>query len=316
MLSPLLTELLTTCSPASTFFRPVPFLLFITIGYGFPVLVIREIACRGKLGLPALFCLGVIYGLYNEGLLARTIINPFHSPIDTFAIYGLIGDFRVPWLLAITFWHAMHAVIYPVMFVDYLFPADSRIPWVSKRTAWVLGVFCLALATLAFFSKGQVHRGGSLPDFLVMVVCAALLWLASKRFGAVLRVSPSARGPVSWKSAGFGVLIYLGLFFIPLLFSRAGLRTGLYFGYFAVLSFLGARVLSRIPEVSPRRMVFVGLGGECMVALLTFLVAKPFGKTEQAASSALFLIIFLTALVRMALGGAADAAPGEQIPPV
>lgn len=96
------------------------------MGYGFPVLVIREIAVRRNLGLLALFALGVIYGIYNEGFVARTIsIEPFHTPVDAFAAYGLVGNIRIPWALTITTWHALHAAIYPIAFAHYLFPGSA-----------------------------------------------------------------------------------------------------------------------------------------------------------------------------------------------
>lgn len=299
VLSPLLTELLTNSAPASVFFRPGLFLLFITLGYGFPVLVIREIAFRKKLGLLGLFPLGVIYGLYNEGLFARTIINPFHSPIDTFATYGLAGDLRVPWALAITYWHALHAVIYPIIFVTYLFPAHSQESWISRKTAWTLGPICLAVAVLAFFSGPPKQPRGSVPDFLVMLVCSILLWLISKRLARFLQVSPATNTPVSWKSAGIGSLIFLVMFFMPILLSKAVLPPVLYFCYFIVLSLIAVRIFARIQEVSPRRMVFIGLGAKILVALFSLLISLPGGKTQQAASSAVFLIVFLFAILRM-----------------
>src|SRR5579864_6219810 len=120
IVSPLLAELMTGNAPIGLFFRPWDFLLLVTVGYGFPILVIREIAARKKLGLLGLFFLGVAYGLYNEALIAGTVFSGFNSPVATFASYGLIGNIRIPWMLTISFWHALYAVIYPIVFISYL----------------------------------------------------------------------------------------------------------------------------------------------------------------------------------------------------
>ena len=55
--TPFLTELLSDSMPAREFFRPPVLLFLATVGYGFPILLLREFAVRRHLGLAGLFVL-------------------------------------------------------------------------------------------------------------------------------------------------------------------------------------------------------------------------------------------------------------------
>ena len=63
--APFLTELLSGNLPASVFFRPQVYPFLATVGYGFPILLLREFAVRRQLGLASLFLLGLVYGIFN-----------------------------------------------------------------------------------------------------------------------------------------------------------------------------------------------------------------------------------------------------------
>lgn len=60
LLPPFVTELLTGSLPASKFFQPPVFLFLATVGYGFPVLLLREFAVRRQPGVAGLFLLGIV----------------------------------------------------------------------------------------------------------------------------------------------------------------------------------------------------------------------------------------------------------------
>jgi hypothetical protein len=62
-----LAEVLSQNVQLLTFLQPVPFLL-VTLTYGVPVLVIRELAVARKLNDMGLILLGLAYGILNEGL--------------------------------------------------------------------------------------------------------------------------------------------------------------------------------------------------------------------------------------------------------
>lgn len=299
VLSSVLTELLSSNAPISVFFQPVVLLILLTVGYGFPILVIREIAIRKNLGLLGLFFLGIMYGFYNEALVAKTIFNPFHSPFDTFAAYGLIGNIRVPWALAITFWHALYAVIYPILFVGYLFPRSATESWVGKKTTWVLGIVSLLYGVLAFFNGTPEVPPGGLSHFIFIVISCALLWWLSGRVAKMPKPSQAVSVPFSWKSPGLGLLLYVALFFLPFIFSLFQLAPVFFIAYFALITLVGIRKLSRVPEVSLQKMVLVGLGGEIALALFVGVLMLFAGNVVVVMQSLIFIIIFAIAILKM-----------------
>lgn len=299
VLSPLLTELLTGSAPASAFFQPWLFLLLATVGYGFPVLVIREIAIRKNFGLLGLFFLGVAYGLYNEALVARTIFNPFHSPVDTFAIYGLIGNIRIPWALTISFWHALHAVIYPIAFVSYLWPDHAREPWINKKAAWFLGLGSVIFGILTFFSGPPANPRGEVGDFIFIILSWALLWWLSNRFSGTPKIALPDKTSFNWKIPSFGIGLYVVLFFLPLIFSKLNLGLILFVTYFLLITIFFIRKFSMIQEVPVEKLVLIGLGGEIPVALFAILISLPFGRMDQVLVDLVFLAAFIFFIVKL-----------------
>lgn len=299
LLSPILTEVLTGSNPPSAFLNPGLFLMLVTVGYGFPVLVIREIAVRKNFGLLGLFFLGIIYGLYNEGLGSRTIFHPFYSPVDTFATYGLISNIRLPWVLTISVWHALHAVIYPIAFVHYLFPARSSEPWLGKKTIWFLGIITLFFGTLSFIDNNPQGIRGQPVHLIFIFISWIFLWFLAKRFSGAVKISTQASTAFSWKIPRLGIVLYLVLFLAVLIFSKINLPPLLFFLYFIFLAIFIVRRLSKITEIALDKLVLVALGGEIPVALFTILITLPFGMLEQAITGFIFIIIFAAAIFRL-----------------
>ena len=121
LLAPFLTELLSGNLPASQFFQPQVYVFLATVGYGFPILLLREFAVRRRLGLAGLFMLGLVYGIFNEGILARTFYLASNVPIKTFDGYGYVFGVAIPWAITISIWHALHSFVYPIVAVSYFF---------------------------------------------------------------------------------------------------------------------------------------------------------------------------------------------------
>jgi hypothetical protein len=185
VLSPLLAEVISGATPMTLFFMPWIFFPYATILYGFPVLVIREVAVRGKLGLLGLWCLGLIYGLYNEGLRAQTLFYPLDAPLDTFSTYGLVADIRVPFTLWISFWHGLFSVVTPILFVEYLFPKKADEPWLPLKATWSLAILSVGTAVPYFLFVGDASSTQDVTTLMVhitfLVVAALVLWFVAGR---------------------------------------------------------------------------------------------------------------------------------------
>ncbi len=83
---------------------------------------------RWRVGLPGLFLMGVAYGIFNEGLIAKTL---FYDNPGSMAHYpGLApGRVQVVWATMICTWHALHAVIFPIALTSLAFSRVRRRSW-------------------------------------------------------------------------------------------------------------------------------------------------------------------------------------------
>jgi hypothetical protein len=142
LITPLLTELLTTNNPLFSILNPATF-GFLVAAYGFPVLLVREIYVRRRLGFTGLFLLGLAYGILNEGVVAQTLLTS--APIPELAGYGEALGIHFAWSLIIVVWHAFHSVIFPLAIVHFLFPESSGKSWIQWKKASLLAIPVYAL---------------------------------------------------------------------------------------------------------------------------------------------------------------------------
>lgn len=297
VLSSVLTEVLSGNTPITIFINPVIFLLFLTVGYGFPVLLIREVAFRKNLNVFGLFALGIIYGIYNEGLLAKTLLDLHHSPILAFADYGIVGTIRLPWMLIITVWHSLYAVIFPIMFVRYLFPLASRETWLGKKTMAIVLSLSLMFGLLAYFDTLPNNPSGTLGSLIFFVVVCLLLWNIAKHLVHKPFILNEGALQLSWKKyigTGFGIN---GVFFlVPLLLGAAfHISLGIFVLYYLSLLALFARKVKRIETISLLAMVYVGIGAMMAMAVLGIFS----GKGLYVLTSCISLIVFIVTVFKL-----------------
>lgn len=293
-LSPLLTEVLSENAPAIVFFTPFIFFFFITIGYGFPVLIIRELYIRKNLSILGLFFLGLIYGIYNEGLIAKTLFYPFHSPVDSFAVYGLLGNLRLPWSMLIVTWHSIYAVIVPIVIVGYLFPHVAKESWLGKKTIWVLGIFSLSMGTFAFFSTSPVNPPGLFGNLILILICWALIFFLLKKAPKIPQITIHEHAWFSWKKAvltGLGLNVILNL--IPFIIAGLQIPALFFMVYFSGALWYVLKKVTAVQELSLLKVTFVGLGGMIGTALLAIPVGVASGRGNQILTSIMFLVIFM-----------------------
>ena len=233
LITPFLTELLSNNMAPLEFFRPLNFLLLATVVYGFPVLLLREFACRHRLGIPGLLSLGLVYGIINEGIIAKTFYLAQGVPVDTFDHYGYIAGISIPWAITISVWHALHSLLCPVVLTYYAFPAQRDQPWLTRAGLWWLAVPTFALDTLFFFSRNQDRPPGQSWHYVLMLVCMGMLiWLAAKapRSGQLSDGAAFSLKPLAWGAASFPVLLL-----VPVLLSKGKVAPLIFCAYFAIL---------------------------------------------------------------------------------
>ena len=202
VLSPILAELVSGSTPPHVFFAPATLALFLLLGYGLPVLLIREFVIRQGLDQRAIFLLGLGYGVFNEGLLAKTMIFQRNLPIHEFDNYGYLLGISIPWSVTISVWHALSAVLFPILFTYKLFPVESRTPWLGKKITIVLAVLTLGTAFVSFMGKSRV--AGTLPEAGIFLgTILACIAVASRLVPA--RGDQAIQGSKTWLPLLFGL---------------------------------------------------------------------------------------------------------------
>jgi hypothetical protein len=296
IITPFLTELLSNNIPPSSFFNPAILLFLATIGYGFPILLLRELACAKRLGVSGMLCLGLLYGIINEGILARTFFLDTGVPITTFDHYGRWWGISVPWAVTISVWHAFHSLLYPILITYSLFPAHRDQQWLGRKSTTILLVFTIVLGTLIFFSRRADRPPPDLPHFIFLILCmGSLAWLST--------VVPRSLGQVTRASYGTAIACgagaFLSLLFVPVLLAAEKIPPLLFCGYLALACGLIAKWLGkRRPHPLSTSLLFAG-GDEILFLAVAFLEAIRKGSVQLMVADALMLAAFVVFVVRL-----------------
>ena len=316
VLSAFLPEVTTGNTPIITFFTPTAFVFLVVLGYGLPVLLIRELAVRARLGTAGILVLGFAYGSYNEGLWAKTMIDVHHVPIPVFNDYGVIGGIDVPWALTISLYHALGSVLFPIVLTHALYPSERERSWIDVRVAVVLGTALLALGSVAFLGPNKLAGSPvQLAFFLGVLVAGVVIAPRLRR--------PSDTRPVTPPAGVLPVLLGVSLLLPFIVFSIvAGAKAPL--AVFALVWFLVVSAYTWLMTSrgwqAPPNLILFGLGLYMQSVLLAMLLngaalvrsgVTPNGLASVIGGAALELI-FVWAAVRIQRGGwRASAAPAQ-----
>ena len=297
LITPFLTELLSGSLPAAEFFQPHVILFLSTVGYGFPILLLREFAVRRQLGIAGLFVLGIVYGFFNEGILAKTFYLATNVPINKFDGYGYVGGIAVPWAIMISTWHALHSLLYPILASYYFFPNHRETPWLKGREMVWLAVPTVALGTLIFFHPGQDREAGHFGHFVLMIAAGGLLvWLSTR-----LPRAPTLNGEgvLRRRTMLWGGVAFLTLVFVPVLMAGAKIPALAFGGYYALLVGFMLRMLRRQTSLPMTTALLFALGDDSLLALLGVVLAVPEGNIEKLITNAAFVGVFVWLIARL-----------------
>lgn len=297
LITPCLTELLSNNMPPRAFFNPVAFLFLATVAYGFPILLLREFSCRCRLGIPGLLCLGLVYGIINEGILAKTFYLAQGVPVDTFDHYGYVLGICFPWAITISVWHALHSLLYPILVTYYFFPAQRERPWLTRTSAIWLAIPTVVMNTLVFFTRSKDRAPGQFPHFFLMLGCMGFLaWLATKapRTGQFTDTTSFSLKPIGW-----GLASFLALLLVPVLLSKAKIIPALFLGYFAVAFTLIVGWLAKRPTVPVMTCLLFAIGDDLLTVVWAMPFAVPRAGIQQLVADAFLLVAFALLLARL-----------------
>jgi hypothetical protein len=254
-LTTVLPELFSGSTAPMGFLKP-GLLIFLFLGYGLAILLIRELAVRCRSGLLGLFFLGLAYSVFNEGLLAKTLIIEKSLPVGLYDHYGYLLGISFPWAAGIGAWHACASVIFPILLTHHFFPGAKERPWLNGKIALILGLLLMLLASVAFLDTSEKGVKGTplqLAVLLVIMFVGFLLGAVSK--GKVLdRASSSVTKPLL---LGFSILIpFWGLGFL----ASAKAPLAVFFVVWLTVILVYAWVLNRQHWLTLPSFLFFGVG--------------------------------------------------------
>lgn len=264
--SVIFTELMTGSTLIVHLINPIIFILVGLVGYGLPVLLIREMYVKWNAGLLSLFVMGLAYGVLNEGVFAKTLLLNDNVPIEFFAGYASFFGINYAWSALIVVWHALLSVVAPILMTHTLFPDKANVSWVSTGTKKSAFVVVVALSTLVFFDDSEGRSAGTIVQWgLFSGFILACLFLAKKLYAKIQLRTDVLYTSIRPLFLGLGSV--LGLYILPTLGARVALPTFIILGLVLCLVYCSYRALSRNKWVSVLNVTFFCIGGYYAVGL-------------------------------------------------
>lgn len=289
-----LPELLTGSSSLSMFLDPARFIILF-LGYGITVLVLREIAVRSNLSSIGVYILGIAYGIFNEGFLAKTLLRLSELPMTQYDHYGYFLGISFPFAFAITFWHAFASLLMPILLVYWVYPQSAREPWLSKRLTTILFIVLLGLGTLMFLGEMPVKgMPAQLAIFLGLMLVS--FFIAKRHTGPV--VVEETPAPHTAKPVWLGLSLFFTYFLILSLIADAKVHLAVFFAIFALIVYGYYRILKRKGWLTHRGLLLFGLGLYLQNTLLSTIFGFAVPERLFAGVVAMLFLIWLVRRVK------------------
>lgn len=291
-ITPFLTELISSNLPAHVFFRPNIF-LFLIIVYGFVVLSIRELALKWNLGILGIFALGIAYGIYNEGICAKTLLMKVNVPVNTYDGYSFLG-LNIPWALFILTWHALHSVLFPILIVNYFLSNCRQVQWIGSTARKIIfGIFSL-LGVLMFFNVGPIKA--SVVYLFVFLFFIALIVFLSNKTSKMPKLERSQE-KIKGHPAIFGYFFYLVFFAGFAAMGASKINEALFFVLFAAALFFVYKIVKNKGWLNIEGLTFFALGDYAAVALFAGVTGIQKQAPEVVVTGFLLFVFFLVLIL-------------------
>ena len=303
--APILTEIVSGNTPAHALLDPrIAFFLF--LAYSWPLLVIRELALRWRLSTAGIFALGIAYGVWNEGLLAQTLMRYEHLPINQFDHYIYAGGFNLSWAAVIVPWHALLAVVFPLALIAGLFPSCAEERWLGKRAFAALAG--MLVAALVFVSLARKPHGQMLACLFVISACVVVSYVLPRGHGVRLtkdsrRTFPFVFGAVAYPVFIAGSIVLAANRVAPLAYFAVVSTV------FAALAALSAHYRLLLIPAAAR----LALGAYFAASIFNMAVGIAHHSLEHILTGAVLAAVFLGVAFAGLRGSATRAADGLQL---
>jgi hypothetical protein len=176
-LAPMLAELLSGHQSPVEFFNPLNFLI-LSFPYGCGALLCREIIIRWRKGRLSLVLLGIAYGMFEEGIVVRSIFNPEWPELENIGMYSHVAGVTWTYAILLLHFHVIVSILAGVILTEILFPDQRDEEWVSNRILYgcllvlLLWIPAGVLMT-AYFPSVQLYSAA-------WIIIIGLIWMAKK----------------------------------------------------------------------------------------------------------------------------------------
>jgi hypothetical protein len=289
LITPIFTELLTNNIPFHILFRTKLFLTLALLVYG-PILLLRELAVRWNLRLGGHILLGLCYGIYNEGLFAKTF---FKSKIDntSFIDYGFAWNINFTWAAVIIVFHAFYAFLFPLLIVYNIFPKAATTPWVNKK--WWISISVVSVVYISY--KFLKNPSPVTPlHFVALAVSMALLILLSRCFMGGLTID--SKKPRLWLIA-YGILFVATTFTVADIIARSRINFLYFLAYSAINIVVAIMLLDK--RFGIRTLLMFSLAAQLGFAASVILVSVITKSGTGIVTSSIFALVFAAALIKV-----------------
>ncbi len=141
--APVLGELVSGHMTPLQFLNPVTFAI-LALPYGFGALLCREATVRWKRSRLSLLLLALAFGIYEEGLVARSVWDPGWAELRAIGPYSFWHGVTWTYAAALLHFHVTVSIASSVILVHLLYPGRRSEPWLT-RCQWIACAAGLAL---------------------------------------------------------------------------------------------------------------------------------------------------------------------------
>lgn len=299
VVSLVLAELLSGNTSITLLLNPLYLCALLFVGYGLPVLFIREVSVRWHAGLLSLFLMGIAFGILNEGFLAKTLIRNTGVPVSFYDGYAGFLGINYAWSVMILSWHAIFAVTTPILLSHIFFREKARQRWLSNTMLAVIGLIVAGIALVQFLFGTVAGIVGTIPMAAlfaaIMALCFACAYVVRNTCALVDGVRQLALYPLM-----VGVLFLFCLLMVPAVLAGAhASMLALVLSVPVVLLVLYG-IVRTYSWITIPHIAMIGLGGYIFQGVLTIMLvgSKPFMTPTILLIEAL-VVFFVIKMVRM-----------------
>lgn len=220
-------------TPAIGLLLPKVFLGFMLI-YGLPILLIRDVWVKQRIGPLGLVLMGAVYTAFNEGLIATTWFK--HRPLglsDQMAARAAGINWHI--VVNLLLFHTIFSVIIPISLSLMVFRKYNQTVLLNRLTSWLavglLVIIALSNATHGTTAGVQPQKLGLLALMVLLISLALFLPKRPARLRVFAIKHPWVVGLT------YGLVFLVSFYVLPVLPPVISVGLSLVF-YFAVVVFL------------------------------------------------------------------------------